>query len=365
MPFQIIRNDITKVKADAIVNTANPRPLIGGGTDSAIYKAAGERPLLSERKKIGNIARGDIAVTPAFKLKAKYIIHTVGPVWQGGESNEFNILRSCYSKSLAKALELKCESIAFPLISTGTYGFPKDAALQIALDEISGFLMKNDTDMIVSLVVFDNNAFRLSKNLFLEVESFIDDQDIIDTYRREYEIDEYDYYPLDNNYNREYRRELELERSLESARTMSISSIDTSLRPKKPFTAETFDPSQFMNDDKGSHTFKDCLLDFIIQKDIDNAKVWKTSNLTKGQFSKIMCGDTKIPKKDTVLCLCIGLHLTVEESEILLASANMAFNPFEKRDMLIKQCIDNEQFDFFSINAMLCMCELPSIGVPE
>lgn len=141
MPFQIIRNDITKVKADAIVNTANPKPCIGAGTDSAIYTAAGEAQLLAARKQIGDIAPGQAFHTEAFQLDAKYIIHTVGPVWTDGSHGERDILRSCYEKSLRLAADLKCESIAFPLISSGVYGFPKDEALQIALSEISRFLM--------------------------------------------------------------------------------------------------------------------------------------------------------------------------------------------------------------------------------
>ena len=125
MPFQIIRNDITKVKADAIVNTANPEPKYAAGTDGAIYKATGADKLWSERKKIGRIKFGDVAVTPAYKLKAKYIIHTVAPAWNGGNKGEFEVLKSCYSRSLTKAAELGCESIAFPLIATGVYMFPK------------------------------------------------------------------------------------------------------------------------------------------------------------------------------------------------------------------------------------------------
>ncbi len=129
MPFQIIRNDITKVKADAIVNTANPKPVFAAGTDAAIYKAAGEKQLLAERKKIGDIMPGETAVTPAFSLDAKYIIHTVGPLWEDGAHGEFDILESCYRNCLQKAAELKCKSIAFPLIASGNYGFPKDEAL--------------------------------------------------------------------------------------------------------------------------------------------------------------------------------------------------------------------------------------------
>ena len=123
MPFQIIRNDITKVKADAIVNTANPKPVIGSGTDSAIYTAAGKEQLLAERRKIGEIAPGEVASTPAFGLDAKYILHVVGPVWLDGNHGEREILHSCYANALGKALELSCESIAFPLIATGAYGF--------------------------------------------------------------------------------------------------------------------------------------------------------------------------------------------------------------------------------------------------
>ena len=173
MPFQIIRNDITKVKADAIVNTANPKPIIGSGTDSAIYKAAGEKLLLKERQKIGDIAPGQVAYTDAFHLDAKYIIHTVGPAWVDGNHGERDILHSCYEKSLTKADELSCKSIAFPLIATGVYGFPKDEALQIALAEINKFLLSHD--MKVILVVFDRKAFELSGKLVGDIEEYIDE----------------------------------------------------------------------------------------------------------------------------------------------------------------------------------------------
>lgn len=148
MPFQIIRSDITKVKADVIVNTANPYPVIGSGTDSAVYHAAGEQRLLAEREKIGNIVPGQVAVTPAFDLPAKFIIHTVGPAWEDGNHGERDILHSCYQKCLDKAAELKADSIAFPLIATGVYGFPKDEALNIALAEIGKFLLTHDMKVI-------------------------------------------------------------------------------------------------------------------------------------------------------------------------------------------------------------------------
>ena len=184
MPFQIIRNDITQVKADVIVNTANPKPVIGSGTDHAIYAAAGMEKLLAKRKKIGDIAPGDAAVTPAFHLKAKHIIHTVGPVWVDGRHGEREILRACYANSLSLAAKLRAKSIAFPLIATGVYGFPKDEALNIALAEIGRFLLTHDIKVI--LVVFDRDAFKLSGELAGEIEAFIDDHGVAAAVRAEY-----------------------------------------------------------------------------------------------------------------------------------------------------------------------------------
>lgn len=356
MPFQIIRNDITKVKADAIVNTANPWPVIGDGTDSAIYRAAGADKLFAERTKIGEIRRGDIAVTPAFNLKAKYIIHTVGPIWEGGDCGEFDTLRRCYRKSLEKAYELGCESIAFPLISTGSYGFPKDKALQIAMSEISEFLMRDGVEMNVKLVIFGDKAFRLSKNLFFQVESFITDEEVIEAHLKEYGM-------------RTSRTDFARERSLREREygRMFRSSFEElkheRIHPhKKPFNEHNFDKEQYMNDGKDNTPFLNQLIRFMNDRDLDNATVYKKSNVTKGAFSKIMCGDTKIPKKKTVLGLCIGLKLTLEEAKDLLASADMAFNPYDKRDKLIVQCILREQYNIDEINMMLYLCKQPLLG---
>ena len=186
MPFKIVRNDITRVKADVIVNTANPNPICASGTDLAIYEAAGKEKLLAERANIGKIARGDIAVTGAYSLNAKYIIHTVGPVWTDGLNHEFEILEDCYRKSLQKALELKCDSIAFPLISTGVYGFPKDKALQIAVSVFSQFLTENEIEII--LVVFDKRSFQLSGQIVGDIDSYIDANYVKKSHRKEYPV---------------------------------------------------------------------------------------------------------------------------------------------------------------------------------
>ena len=351
MPFQIIRNDITKVKADVIVNTANPEPIYESGTDAAIYEAAGAEDLLKERKKIGNIKRGDIAVTPAFKLNAKYIIHTVGPNWDGGDKGEYETLKSCYSKSLHKAAELSCESIAFPLIATGVYGFPKDKALQIAVGEISSFLMEDDRDMEVYLVVFDSKSLRLSGNLFFQIESYIDDESVIKAYQEEYGIDE---------------RELEIVRirkNRELKRRYSDTNDVVSFGSSELFNEGTFDKKKYMNNGKSGDSFSRKLMDFIIARDLDNATVYKRANLNRQAFSKILCGDTKKPQKGTVMALCIALKLDKEEADELLASADLAFNPMDNRDNLVRDCIINEQYNIFEVNSMLYVCNLETLGL--
>lgn len=325
--------------------------------------------MLAERKKIGVIGRGEAAVTPAFDLKAKYVIHTVGPAWEGGDHGEFEVLRNCYHNSLEKAHELGCGSIAFPLIATGVYGFPKDEALRIAMNEISSFLMRDDVDMTVKLVVFDDRAFMLSRNLFFEVESFISDEDVIEAHREEYGIsrEEFD---RDVALSRRRRKEYEefypsvcrneimgkpptdgepVESAPATSRTgSSRGSKDLRQKPVqttggRPFNEDTFDRELYAIDDNEAYSFREHFLNLIIEKDLTNTAVYKNSNVTKGAFSKILSGETRTPKKKTVLAFCIGMRLTLEESRELLASGDMAFNPYNKRDRLVIQCITQKQ----------------------
>ena len=184
MAFQIVRNDITKISADAIVNTANPAPVFMAGTDAAIYQAAGAEKLLKEREKIGVIEEGEVAVTPAFDLDAKYIFHTVGPVWQDGSKGEKDTVKKCYENCLKKAVELNIDSIAFPLISTGVYGFPKAAALVLATSVFSEFLADHELD--ITLAVFDNESFELSGKIFAGINEYIDEHYVEDKIGEEY-----------------------------------------------------------------------------------------------------------------------------------------------------------------------------------
>ena len=184
MPLHIIRNNIVNMDCDAIVNTANPHPQIGAGTDSAVYAAAGEKRLMAARQKIGEIAPGRAAVTSGYALKARYIIHTVGPVWEGGENGEEMILRSCYRTSLRIAEAKRCKSIAFPLISSGSYGYPKEAALRTAVEEIRSYL--EHSNMTVFLVVFGKEAYELSGKYTDAVEAFIDEHYVKAQLEKEY-----------------------------------------------------------------------------------------------------------------------------------------------------------------------------------
>ena len=186
MPFEIVRNDIVNMQVDAIVNTANPKPIVGYGVDAGVHKKAGPQ-LLAAREQVGRIGVGDVALTPGFDLDARFVIHAVGPIWQDGKHGEEQLLRQCYDKALLVAKNNGCESIAFPLLSAGNHGFPKPLALQIAINAFSSFLMEHE--MQIYLVVFSRSAFELSEKLFQSIESYIDENYILDKTLDEYGID--------------------------------------------------------------------------------------------------------------------------------------------------------------------------------
>lgn len=335
MPFQIIRNNIIKVKADAIVNTANPGVAIGGGVDSAIYEAAGSDRLFAERVKIGELERGQAAVTPAFALNAKYIIHTVGPVWLNGESGEFDQLRLCYTNSLKLAKEYHCGSIAFPLISTGIYGFPKDKALQIAISVISDFLLQND--MSIYLVVFDKEAFELSGKLFDGIEEFIDANYVEMNLKEEYSSPFYE--PREVSQGKFIEEELE--------------------RITKPCSA----PRSLDDVMKQiGESFQERLLRLIDERQLSDVEVYKKANLDRKLFSKIRCNTDYKPKKKTAVALAIALELSLDETRDLLGRAELALSPSNKFDLIIEYFIENEVYDVYTINMALFKHDQPMLG---
>ena len=354
MPFQIIRNDITKVKADAIVNTANPRPVIGGGTDSAIYKAAGEKPLLAERIKIGNIERGQAVSTPAFNLNAKYIIHTVGPVWLDGNHGERETLHACYANSLALAADLNCESIAFPLIATGVYGFPKDEALDIALAEIGKFLLTNEMD--VTLVVFDRKALKLSEKLVGEIDQYIDEHSVGRLRRREY-----DWGDRDSRSNRALEEEYRLlreRRRMEDAAESKDGFFAEAMPKAAPAIAkkstEIFEMSlEELLKGHSEDTFQQRLFKLIDDRQMKDSDVYKKANIDRKTFSKIRCNADYHPKKTTAIALAIALKLDMAEMRDLLSRAGFAISPSSKFDLIISYFVEKKKYNIFEINMVL------------
>lgn len=319
MPFCIIRNDITKVTADAIVNTANPQARIGGGTDSAIYRAAGADALLAERRKLGDIPVGQAAATSAFGLRAKYIIHTVGPVWQGGIHGEEAALRSCYEQSLYLARKLGCESVAFPLISTGVYNFPRDKAMRIATAAIYEFLMKQE--MLVELVVFDRSAYELSGRLFPNVQSYIDEQ-----YAADQAVQEY------------CRMREERFSRAGSAPTLSGALHCT------------------------QSTFQEYLLELIRQRNLKNSDVYHGANLSKQHFSKMLSNKNYKPTKNTVCALALALHLDRAGADALLAKAGLLLADNIRFDLAVRYFLDNQMYNIVEDNIALYENGLELLG---
>lgn len=362
MPFQIIRNDITKVKADAIVNTANPKPRIGRGTDSAIYAAAGEEQLIAARKKIGDIAPGQAVHTSAFALDAKYIIHTVGPVWVDGSHGERDALRSCYENSLALANSLDCESIAFPLIATGTYGFPKDEALHIALSEIQRFLLTHE--MKVTIVVFDRKALELSESLVGGIEQFIDDHTAREIHAKE----------RDGN-SSEMACRRRAGRDEESIMHGNVSGLPAPLAREETIDAgeePALAPMAAMPDlsDKSldeilgdaGDSFQQRLLKLIDKSGMDDVTVYKKANIDRKVFSRIRCKPDYKPKKKTALAFAIALELDMPTMTDLLSRAEIALSPSNTFDLIITYFITNKNYDIFEINAALFKYGQPILG---
>ena len=327
MPFEIVRNDIVNMKVDAIVNTANPKPIIGAGTDKAVHDKAGARLLLA-RKEIGNIAVGEAAITPAFDLDANYVIHTAGPIWKDGRSGEEKLLASCFRNSLGIAKKKSCESIAFPLISTGSYGFPKPLALQIAVREISSFLMENE--MQVYLVVFEKQSFELSEKLFKSVSSYIDENYVSEKINAEYKMSNL----------RSYELLFEASDTPRYGTICSNPNLDGMLE----------------NLDKG---FSETLLALIDRTGKKDSEIYKRANVDRKLFSKIRNNVNYKPSKATALAFAIALELDLDETSDLLSRAGYALSQSSKFDVIVRYFIENKKYDIFEINSALFRFDQP------
>lgn len=330
MPFTIVRQDITKMEIDAIVNAANTKLKMGGGVCGAIFKAAGTKELQAACKKLSPIQTGEAVITSGFALSAKCIIHTAGPVYRNGKHGEENLLRACYINSLTVAAENGCESIAFPLISSGIFGYPKADALQIATQAIQDYLAEHD--MEIYLTVFDKDAFIISEKLLGSMKSYID----------EHYVDEHLHYRM--------RRRLNVERS-------AVYEEETLLLPHLE-AAKGLD-ALIENLDE---PFSQALLRLIDAKDKTDVQVYKRANMDRRLFSKIRSGKAYMPSKRTVIALAIALELTLDETEDFLNRAGYALSHSQKFDVIVEYFIINGKYDIFEINEVLFYYDQPVLG---
>ncbi len=376
MPFQIIRNDITKVKVDAIVNTANPKVAIGSGVDTAIYNAAGRDILFAEREKIGPIERGDVAITPAFDLDAKYIIHAVGCWWEGGSQGEAELLRQCYDKSLALAAKKRCKSIAFPVMATGCYGFPPKVGMEVAVDAFTKFL--EDHDMEIYLVVFDQGSVKVSGELGEEVRSFIDDEYVADAFDDEYsdkglpeglantsiylESDaEADYSDIEGSSadtsTSSAWHVISARRRAEELPDLTIGAVPlaggilhgAAKKKMKALKSESLDD---VLKDIYTDSFEKHLQQLINKKGLKNSEVYAAANINKQYFSKLLKGKVK-PSKEKVLALAVGLHLNMDETVDFLGLAGYAISPISQTDAVVRYFIEHKDYNVIKIDMVL------------
>lgn len=344
MPFQIVRNDIVNMHVDAIVNTANPEPVIGSGVDTAIHLAAGPR-LLAARQKIGPIAVGDAAITNGYALDAKYVIHAVGPLWQGGGQNEETLLRSCYDRALALAAQKRCGSIAFPLISTGNYGFPKALAMQVAMRAFSSFLI--DHEMQIYLVVFGRESFTLSEKLFHGVTSYIDENYVHHKLQAEYAV-------FDGQRPGQ-TRVLRPEPEWHKPCAMPMAHPAMAAPTAAPRDLE----AMLQATDAG---FSETLLKLIDRTGRKDSDIYKKANIDRKLFSKIRKNRHYKPSKSTALAFAIALELDLEETKDFIGRAGYALTHSSKFDIIIEYFITQGNYDIYQINETLFFFDQSLLG---
>ena len=338
MPLEIVRNDITKMKVDAIVNAANESLLGGGGVDGAIHRAAGSG-LLAECRTLGGCKTGKAKITGGYNLPAKYVIHTVGPIYNDGKHGEKVLLESCYRESLALAKDHNCETIAFPLISSGVYGYPKDQALKVAIDVISDFLLGNE--MTVYIVIFDKAAYTISEKLFSDIAEYIDDN----------YVDEHT----------DYRREsIRMNAPMAPCAKRKKANIDfLEICDCKALPLEEDLDAKLKQIDE---SFSQMLLRKIDEKGITDAECYKKANIDRKLFSKIRSDIHYKPSKPTALAFAISLELSLVETEDMLRKAGFALSHSNKFDIIIEYFISKGNYNIFEINEALFAFDQSLLG---
>ncbi len=386
MPLSIVRQDITKMKTDAIVNAANTALQRGGGVCGAIFEAAGERKLQEACDKLSSISTGEAVITPGFGLAAKYIIHAAGPVYSRfHKAQSRKLLRSAYMESLKLAEEKGCESIAFPLISSGIYGYPKREALEVARLAIEEYL--TDHDMQVYLVVFDRASFVVGEALLGKVKSYLDENYVDECGRRERKILSVEERGM--ALREEEPEFLEAAPTPMSAPGRSVAALGESRDlpeqsalvsgqrvplPAQPAPAscrampmavpKEITGKQGLDDliKNLDEPFSDALLRLIDAKGRTDVEVYKRANLDRKLFSKIRTGKGYTPKKPTILALAISLELTLPETDKLLERAGYALSHASKFDVIVEYFIIHRQYNIFEINEVLFQYDQPLLG---
>ena len=316
MPLLIVQNDIVKIKTDAIVNAANTSLLGGGGVDGCIHRAAGPE-LLAECRTLGGCETGSAKITKGYRLPSKYVIHAVGPRWQDGKHGEEEKLASCYRVSVELAREHGCETVAFPLISSGIYGYPKDQAFKVAVDTIRAFLTEND--MTVYLVILDRRAYQIGGKLFADIAAYIED-----------------------NY----------EEAHFVSRSMLMKQPETLLweeAPEKATYAKTLDDALSRIDE----SFSEMLLRKIDENGMTDAQCYKKANIDRRLFSKIRSDRQYKPSKTTAIAFAVALELSLDEAREMLMKAGFALSRSNKFDIIIEYFIAHGNYDVFEINEAL------------
>lgn len=330
MPIKIIRQDITKLECDAIVNAANNTLLGGGGVDGAIHRAAGEE-LLEECRTLGGCKTGQAKITGAYNLPCKYVIHTVGPIWKNGNYGEKDLLTSCYRNSLELAKQYECKSVAFPLISSGRFGYPKDKALRVATDTISDFLLENE--MLVYIVVFDKKAFSIGKKLFCDIQQYIDDN---------------------------YAERFANRRRGAFESTVMFEDIDYDGMPCAPSMQKSSLDEMLLQIDE---SFSQMLLRKIDESGMTDSQCYKKANIDRKLFSKIKSNVNYKPSKTTAIAFAIALELSLDETRDFLMKAGYALSHSNKFDIIIEYFITNKNYNIFEINEALFEFDQCLLGV--
>ena len=330
MPLQIIRNDITKMKVDVIVNAANNSLLGGAGVDGCIHRAAGLE-LLAECKLLNGCETGSAKITKGYQLPCTYVIHTVGPRWVDGSHHEKELLESCYTTSLFLAKEYGCKSIAFPLISSGIYGYPKAQALKVAVEQISKFLL--DNEMMVYLVIFDRKAYEIGDKLYSDIASYIDDK-YVDDHSDSLFLQKARFVEFENECLRE-------------------GSVPLSSAEEKSIT-------EWLNDIDES--FSEMLLRKIDESGMSDAECYKKANIDRKLFSKIRSDKLYKPSKPTVIAFALALELSLEEMQDMLAKAGFALSHSSKFDLIIEYFVKQGNYNVYEINEALFAFDQSLIG---